>query len=114
MDRHTPQPFIPVARLSDLDDRGRAVVNVEGTPVAIVRVEGELYAVQQTCPHQGGPLSEGDVEGFLLHCPVHAWPFDVRTGRCPVFRGARIRTYAVRVVGEEIQVAPFSASVSTS
>jgi nitrite reductase (NADH) small subunit len=114
VDRRATEPFIPVARLTDLDARGRAVVDVEGTPVAIVRVEGQLYALQDTCPHQGGPLSEGDVEGFLLHCPVHAWPFDVRTGLCPIIRGARIRTYAIRVVGEEIQVARFSDSVSKS
>ncbi|MBN1204803.1 MAG: Rieske 2Fe-2S domain-containing protein [Myxococcaceae bacterium] len=103
---------MPVARLSDLDERGRAVVDVGGTPVALVRVAGELFALQDTCPHRGGPLSQGDVEGYLLHCPLHAWPFDVRSGVCPSNAGARIRIYAVRVVGEEIQVAPISGSVS--
>jgi nitrite reductase (NADH) small subunit len=112
VERPTTHPFIPVARLSDLDERGRAVVQVEGDPVALVRVAGELYALQNTCPHRGGPLSEGDVEGYLLHCPLHAWPFDVRSGVCPLIKGLRIRSYAVRVVGEEIQVAPFSGRVS--
>jgi nitrite reductase (NADH) small subunit len=97
--------FIPVARLSDLDARGRAVVRVGDTPVALVRVAGRLYALDDTCPHRGGPLSEGDLEGHLLHCPLHAWPFDVRSGACPTHSGARVRIYAVRVIGEEIQVA---------
>ncbi|MDY7224835.1 Rieske (2Fe-2S) protein [Hyalangium rubrum] len=112
MDGRATEPFIPVARLSDLDERGRLVVRVEGTPVAILRIAGQLYAMQDTCPHRGGPLSEGDVDGYLVHCPLHAWPFDVRTGACPSNAGVRLRIYAVRVVGEEIQVAPFSDRVS--
>lgn len=111
METEAPSQFIPVARLPDLDARGRAVVSVQGERVALLRAEGELFAIQDVCPHRGGPLSEGDLEGYVLHCPLHAWPFDVRTGLCPAIRGARIRTYAVRVVGEEIQVAPFSGSV---
>lgn len=100
-----PPAFIPVARLADLDARGRAVVRVGKEEVLLVRVEGALYALQQACPHRGGPLSEGDLEGHLLHCPLHAWPFDVRTGACPLFPEARVRSYAVRVIGGEIQVA---------
>lgn len=113
VERQPSESFIPVARLSDLDVRGRTVVTVEGARVAIVRVEGELFAFQDTCPHREGSLSEGDLEGFVMHCPLHAWPFDVRTGLCPIIRGARIRTYPLRVVGEEIQVAAFSGRVST-
>lgn len=94
--------FIPVATLGDLDARGRAVVTVDGRRVALVRVEGRLHALDDTCPHRGGPLSEGDVEGSLLHCPLHAWPFDVRTGQCPERPGARVRIYDVRVEGERI------------
>ncbi|MFL5344609.1 MAG: Rieske (2Fe-2S) protein [Hyalangium sp.] len=112
MERQPSQEYIPVARLSDLDARGRTVVQVDGARVAIVRVEGELFAFQDTCPHREGSLSEGDLEGYVMHCPLHAWPFDVRSGLCPVIRGARIRVYPLRVVGEEIQVAPFSGRVS--
>lgn len=97
--------FIPVARLSDLDARGRAVVRVDGARVALVRVDGHLHALEDTCPHRGGPLSEGDLAGGLLHCPLHAWPFDVRTGLCPERPGVRVRIYEVRVDGEHILVA---------
>ncbi len=109
MGRSVAQPgaegFITVARLSDLDERGRAVVRVGETLLALVRVEGRLYALEDTCPHRGGALSEGDLCGHLLHCPLHAWPFDVRTGACAEQPGVRVRIHAVRVVGEEIQVA---------
>ncbi len=105
MERPAQEHFIPVARLSDLDARGRAVVTVGEERVALVRVEGRLYALGDACPHRGGPLSEGDLDGHLLHCPLHAWPFDVRTGACPTSPGARVRIHAVRVIGEEIHVA---------
>lgn len=105
MQGHPDGTFIPVATLGDLDDRGRAVVVVDGTRVALVRVEGRLHALDDTCPHRGGPLSEGDLEGHMLHCPLHAWPFDVRTGQCSRQPGARVRIYEVRVEGEHILLA---------
>ncbi|MCP3142558.1 Rieske (2Fe-2S) protein [Pyxidicoccus xibeiensis] len=97
--------FIPVATLGDLDARGRAVVQVGDRRVALVMVEGRLHALEDACPHRGGPLSEGDLAGHLLHCPLHAWPFDVRTGACPRNPGARVHIYEVRVEGERILVA---------
>lgn len=108
MDGHADPSFIPVARLTDLDERGRAVVRVGEEAVALVRVEGRLHALQEACPHRGGPLSEGDQDGCLLYCPLHAWAFDVRTGTSPTNPGARVRIYEVRVIGDEIQVAASS------
>ncbi len=105
MQGHPDRTFIPVAMLGDLDDRGRAVVTVDGTRVALVRVEGRLHALEDTCPHRGGPLSEGDLAGHVLHCPLHAWPFDVRTGGCSRQPGMRVRIYEVRVDGEHILLA---------
>ncbi|MCP3101339.1 Rieske 2Fe-2S domain-containing protein [Myxococcus sp. K15C18031901] len=97
--------FIPVARLDALDARGRAVVDVGGTRLVLIQVEGRLHALEESCPHRGGPLSEGDLDGHLLYCPLHAWPFDVRTGRCPLREGVQVRIHDVRVRGEEILVA---------
>ncbi|MFY1825135.1 Rieske (2Fe-2S) protein [Myxococcus fulvus] len=98
--------FIPVARLTALDARGRAVVQVGDVRVALVRgVDGQLHALEDTCPHRGGSLHEGDLEGTLLHCPLHAWPFDVRTGLCPWRPDAKVRIYDVLVRGGEILIA---------
>jgi nitrite reductase (NADH) small subunit len=105
MDGQADELFIPVARLADLDERGRAVVRVGEESVALVRVDGRLHAVREACPHRGGPLSEGDQDGCLLYCPLHAWAFDVRTGESPTHPGARTRVYTVRLIEDEIQVA---------
>ena len=49
--------------------------------VAVCNTEGELHALDGVCPHQGGPLGKGDVEGCILTCPWHGWQFDVRDGQ---------------------------------
>ncbi|MFP2958681.1 Rieske (2Fe-2S) protein [Myxococcus sp. 1LA] len=94
--------FIPVATLDVLDARGRAVVQVDGVAVALFRVKGEIHAVADACPHRAGPLSEGDLVGYVVHCPLHTWPFDLRTGLCTRHPGVHVRTYAVRIEGEHI------------
>ena len=90
MTGHAEGTFIPVATLGDLDARGRTVVQVGDARVALVTVEGRLHALDDACPHRGG---------------LHAWPFDVRTGRCPRIPGVGVRIYEVRVDGERILVA---------
>lgn len=56
------------------------VVEVEGRSVAVFNVDGHYYAIDNVCPHRGGPLGEGDLDGAVVSCPWHAWRWDVRTG----------------------------------
>lgn len=73
-------------------------VHVGGEEIAIFRLRtGEVYAVQASCPHRGGPLADGLVGGRRVVCPLHAFAFDLPTGEpvrnaCPA-----LRTYKVRV-----------------
>lgn len=72
--------FIPAV---ELPDEGAArVVTVDGIAVAVVRQEGRLYALDNVCPHAGGPMGEGQVEDGALVCPYHGWAFDLHSGRC--------------------------------
>ena len=74
--------------------------------VCLAKVDGQIYAVSDDCPHIGGALSDGELTGCVLTCPVHLARFDVRDGR--VLRGpARddVPCYAVRVEGDEVYVA---------
>jgi nitrite reductase (NADH) small subunit len=71
---------VRVAGESELrDDTGVAAL-AGHTPIALFRVEGRCYAIANACPHRGGPLAEGDLEGHVVHCPWHGWSWDVRTG----------------------------------
>ncbi|HEY2760088.1 MAG TPA: Rieske 2Fe-2S domain-containing protein [Pirellulales bacterium] len=49
--------------------------------VALFNMNGEFFALDGVCPHQGGPLSEGEISGCIVTCPWHGWQFDVRTGQ---------------------------------
>jgi 3-phenylpropionate/trans-cinnamate dioxygenase ferredoxin component len=97
--------FIKVARLDDLEDGELMAVEVDGEPVCLAKVDGEVYAFTDDCTHIGGPLNEGELDGDVLTCPWHGAQFNVRTGK--VLRGpARqdIQTYAVRVDNDDILV----------
>ena len=67
---------------------------------------GTLYAIEDICTHDGGPLVEGELDGYEIECPRHGARFDIRTGRAlrmPAFEP--IETYEVRIEGDEILVA---------
>jgi len=64
---------------------------------AVCNVGGEIRALSGVCPHQGGPLGEGALNGNLITCPWHMWEFDSATGACAFFGGPTIATYPVRV-----------------
>lgn len=102
----THRTFIPVARLADLDARGRAVVRHGGRELLLLTdALGCLHALDNVCPHAGAPLAGGELEGGVLRCPFHFWPFELATGRCPERPGARVRTYDVRVLDGVIELA---------
>jgi nitrite reductase/ring-hydroxylating ferredoxin subunit len=54
----------------------------DGNQIAIYNVNGELFATENFCPHQGSPLSEGFLCGHVIECGLHGWEFDVRSGEC--------------------------------
>ena len=81
------------------------VVKVRGHTVAIFNWEGEFVALDNTCPHQGGPLGEGYLEDAgVVSCPWHGWTFDLKTGISPIDPDVCVRTYPVRVEAGEIIV----------
>jgi nitrite reductase (NADH) small subunit len=95
---------VTVCRLSELPAGQGYLVEAGGEEIAVFRVGDEVYAVENTCPHRGGPLAFGDLRGATVYCPLHAWGFDVRTGRCDEFPDAPLRTFPVHVEGEAVQI----------
>lgn len=69
-----------VAAISDVADGTTLRVVVEGLEVLLCNVDGKLYAVEDVCTHDGGPLDQGTLEGACVVCPRHGATFDVRTG----------------------------------
>lgn len=97
-------PPVKVARAEDVAEGAGRPFLVDGRPVAVFRVGGRLYALEGTCPHRGGPLGEGTLQGNVLTCPWHGWRFEVDTGKCLVVPDRTQPCYPVREEGGEIVV----------
>ena len=77
---------------------------VAGLRLCIGRSDAGLFAVSDTCPHAGGSLSEGMIDGREVICPIHAWGFDVENGSSPDDPSCVVSVYPVRVVGGAVEV----------
>ena len=89
---------IRVASLEEMQAGQPLLVEAAGTPVVLVRAGDTVYACNDICTHQGGPLSEGKLSGTRLSCPWHGWMFDVKTGECVMpSRGGAVPSYPTRV-----------------
>ena len=98
--------FVTVATTHDLQPGQGKLVEVNRKRIALFNMGGSYYAIDDVCPHRGGPLSEGELEGAAVVCPWHGAIFDLATGtvnRGPAAAGVTI--YAVRVEGDMIAVA---------
>ena len=98
---------MPLVRVASAEDvpvgTGRQVV-ANGRLLALFNVKGEFHAVDGVCPHQGGPIGEGILDGSVVSCPWHFWRYDVVKGHAPDFPQATIRKYPVQRRGAEILV----------
>jgi nitrite reductase/ring-hydroxylating ferredoxin subunit len=121
-----PQKHV-VAKASDIAPGNKLAAKVGNRDIAVFNVDGEFYALANTCPHEGGPLCEGFVTGIALsdgpndyriarkgefiRCPWHGWEFDIKTGQswCDP-KSVRARQFNVRVAhGDELVQGPYVA-----
>jgi nitrite reductase/ring-hydroxylating ferredoxin subunit len=97
--------FVKVANISELAPGSAKVVEVTGKTIALFNVAGTIYATDNTCLHQGGPLGEGELMGEVVICPWHQWEYNVRTGEVVGDSSLKIITYPVQVDGSDVKVA---------
>jgi 3-phenylpropionate/trans-cinnamate dioxygenase ferredoxin component len=97
--------FERACAVSELPDEGVLGIELGTVPVAIVRAEGEVYAINDVCSHEEVPLSEGEVYDHTVECWLHGSCFDVRTGK-PTGPPATepVATYPVRIDGDDVYV----------
>ena len=97
--------FFKVAKVSEIPPGGKKLVEVDFVSVALFNVDGDFYAIEDVCTHDGGPLAEGELEGDEVACPRHGARFSVRTGQ-PLCMPAvePVDCYEVKVEGEDILV----------
>lgn len=97
--------WFDVANIDDFAPGSRHVVDVDGTNVAVFNFGGEYYAVKDECPHDGGVLSNGKLDGEVIICPRHGARFSIKTGAVlgpPAYED--LATFPVRVAQGMVQV----------
>ena|SRR5712692_1186621 len=97
--------FVKVATISEIPAGAGKLVEAGGKQIALFHIDGKLYAIDNTCTHAGGPLSEGEVQDLVVECPWHGAHFSIETGK--VLRAparADVACYPVRQEGDDVEV----------
>lgn len=93
-----------VANEKDTPEGGATLIEAGGSQIALFKISGKIYAIENGCAHRGGPLVEGHLEGTEITCPWHAWSFDVTTGACKTSPGMNQKTYLVKIEGGDVLI----------
>lgn len=96
--------FVKMATLAELPPGSSKEVEHEGRIFALFNVDGRISVIDGICPHQGGPLAEGSLEGTTVTCPWHGWQFDVQTGKTPLNGKLCQQVFEIKIEGEDVYV----------
>ena len=100
-----PAAFVRACAVSDVPEGGVISVVLDGDEIAIVKTEGEFFAIRDWCSHAAVPLSEGDVDGCTIECWLHGSRFDLRSGKPTAMPAtAPVPVYPVKIEGDDVLV----------
>lgn len=93
--------WFKAANIDEIPKGESKLIDINNEKIALFNVDNEFFALKHECPHEGGPLAEGELVDNCIVCPWHGWMFDVKTGKCPD-REAGTDTYEVKVEENEV------------
>ncbi|MGP0566957.1 Rieske (2Fe-2S) protein [Nitrospina sp. 32_T5] len=93
-----------VCKTSDLAEGQGNKYEVNGQDIAVYHVDGQFWATADFCPHRGGSLGYGRLDGKTVICPSHGWQFDITTGECLNNVSGEVNTFEVSVEGDDVFV----------
>jgi len=96
--------FVRVAHRDEIAPGTGKTVDVGGMPVALFNVDGVYHVIHNSCPHEDGPLGEGELSGRVVTRPWHAYEFDVTSGECLTEPAYRVEKFEVWIEGDDILV----------
>jgi 3-phenylpropionate/trans-cinnamate dioxygenase ferredoxin subunit len=96
--------FVKSIKESELAEGHMKAVRVKGKPVLLTRVNGQVYAVSNLCPHAGCQLQGGILTGYIVMCPCHGWKFDVRNGQHQEIPQIKLESYPCKIDKDKIFV----------
>lgn len=96
--------FEEVAAVSEIAKGEGKTIEKNGKILAVFNVDGNFYAIDNTCLHRGGPLGEGYLDGSIVTCPLHGWQYDVCSGECQTMPNMHVTSYKTKVENGKIFV----------
>ena len=97
--------WVDVGALEEVPVRGARVIKTRGACIALFRTaEDEVFALDDRCPHKGGPLSDGIMHGTSVTCPLHNWVISLKTGQVQGADEGRVKTHAASVENGRILI----------
>lgn len=109
----TYEHWIDICALEDIEHQGSRIVKTPDGCLALFKTAaGEVFALNDECPHKKGPLSQGIVHDKFVTCPLHSWVFSLETGEAQGADKGRVETQTVRVVNGRVQLRRSTASNS--
>ncbi|HZS03415.1 MAG TPA: Rieske 2Fe-2S domain-containing protein [Blastocatellia bacterium] len=96
--------FYEVAMVSEIAPGSGKTVYPNGQQIALFNLDGTFYAIDDSCPHRGAPLSEGYLKGDQVLCAWHCFDFNLKTGACEGVPELHVATYEVKIEGETVYV----------
>jgi nitrite reductase (NADH) small subunit len=98
--------WIAIGKISDIPPRGARCVSTPRGRIALFRTaDDRVFAIDDRCPHKGGPLSQGIVHGTAVTCPLHNWVISLETGKALGADVGAVRTIPVRIEGDRLLIA---------
>jgi nitrite reductase (NADH) small subunit len=95
-----------ICAIGDIPQRGARCVNTSNGKIGVFRTaDDRIFAIEDHCPHKGGPLSQGIVHGAAVTCPLHNWVISLETGRALGADEGAVRTIPVKVEGDRVSLA---------
>jgi len=96
--------FVPVLDEKELQEGKMKLVSVEGTPILFIKQEGQIFAINNRCPHMACSFSGGTLDGLVIVCPCHDWRFDLKTGKYDVEPAYELTKYDWKIKAGKIWV----------
>ncbi|MFD2648757.1 nitrite reductase small subunit NirD [Devosia albogilva] len=107
--------WIDIGHLTDVPRRGARCINTPLGKIAVFRTaDDQVFAIDDKCPHKGGPLSNGIVHGAQVTCPLHNWVFSLETGLAQGADEGAVRTYPLRLHQDRILIDAESFRAATA
>ena len=96
--------FVKISNINSIPKASGKKITIENKSIALFKYKSEIYAIRNSCPHQGAELADGHVKDGKAVCPLHRWMFDLETGAFSGNESIRIPTYKTKIENNDVYV----------